>query len=943
MKGRHEALRAKALRPLTLVVRGARTTAIATILFALLTAVTTAYLVATPRLQATAYDKALGDELHSATQLQRDVTLSLTPQDNGQFVGMEMPDEPLEGLSAPFDTVNSAAQSAMGPDAALVGTPLVSAQTDAFAIAPETGASLSGPPQAVVRVQGDLDQAVTWTTGRAPGAPTQTRVLTLGKQKRRVHLMPVGVAEAVATELGLKVGASYRLTPAGESQQRGREPIFVTLAGTFAPRNPRSAIWETEPRLLGVASIPSAQGGAVRQGAFVLPIASYSALTDSLRAWSLADLAPMGSPLLTHTWRYSVRDDLVRADAPRLARMASRLDVSADMTRLPERPRLTTDLPSLVERYERSLASTSVVTSFATTGLTALAALVLMLTALVATAGRLRELALLSARGASKPRVVAMALAGPMFWGVAAAVLAAAVTLLVVPGATPWLSWVQVALLVIAPAMAITALVVSNVRGAASADAAAATSLVRSGRRIVAELALVVLAVLAVSTVRARGDVIAGGQTDWYAALSPVLVAAAAAVVVFRLFPAPIRMLSRLAGRGRGYVTFLGLARSSRASGSAGLPLLALVVGASVITVVATIAATISDERSLASFQSVGADVRVDGVRIDQADLDGLKRRAGVSAVSGAYVDGDAQIAGDIVSTGKRAQDITVIGVDPADYSAVVAGTPMESGGARPAVPAGRLAVQLSGGASVGDEIELVVRGTHLPATVTVVDPGLARIFAGRLVTTAFVPLNGLEAKVPAAQRNTAYVKASPQAQAALVKAGADDLNSLGELVTGVTSAKGVADGAARRALPTFVAQTYALAAGLAGVLTFLTVVLLLVAGRPERRHLLLRLRTMGMPRRAEVRLLAVEVLPLLFTAVLVGAAVGIAAPLLVSSAIDLSGYTAGPRPELSPSWLTGGLAALAALLLAVLALVVEEIRTRRASLTEHLRAGDTA
>ena len=83
------------------------------------------------------------------------------------------------------------------------------------------------------------------------------------------------------------------------------------------------------------------------------------------------------------------------------------------MTRLDERPRVTTDVPSLVEHYERSLASTSVVTSFATAGLTALAALVLMLTALVATASRLRELALLSARGASRPHVPRDGLGGP--------------------------------------------------------------------------------------------------------------------------------------------------------------------------------------------------------------------------------------------------------------------------------------------------------------------------------------------------------------------------------------------------------------------------------------------------------------------------------------------------------------------------------------------------
>ena len=218
-----------------------------------------------------------------------------------------------------------------------------------------------------------------------------------------------------------------------------------------------------------------------------------------------------------------------------------------------------------------------------------------------------------------------------------------------VDGVTPWASWLQMAVVVAAPAVAITAFVLMNVRGAVSAGTRGHDESGALGAPDRRGVGLIVLAVLAISTVRARGDVISSGQTDWYAALSPVLLAAAAAVVVFRVLPAPIRALSRLAGRGRGYVNFLGLARSSRASGTAGLPLLALVVGASVITVIATIAATIGDERTLASYRTIGADVRVDGARIDEVDLDRLRDRPGVSAVSGAYVDHSAQIAGAIV------------------------------------------------------------------------------------------------------------------------------------------------------------------------------------------------------------------------------------------------------------------------------------------------------
>ncbi|MFC7489314.1 MULTISPECIES: FtsX-like permease family protein [unclassified Knoellia] len=954
MSGRHEARPVRRLRVLALVRRGARSTLLVSFLFALLTATATAYLVVTPRLQGTAYDQALGDELRDATQLQRDLTLSLLPRDLGSgvtappFDGTEGPSGPGEGTLPPFDVVTDAARRAMGPDASLVGEALVAAQTSPFAIQREDGSELPGQPQAVVRVQDRLAEHVRWTSGAAPGAPTQTRVLlNEGVAIRRVHLLPVGVSDVVAKGLGLRTGSVHSLFPAVDSFRRARDQVYVVITGTFAPRDPLDSLWESDARMLDVASIPTPQGGAVRQGALLVLAENYPALSDSLRGGLTPELAPMGNPLLTHTWRYTVRDDLTRADAAPLARMASRLDTSSAMTSLPERPRLTTGVLTLLEKYERSLASTGVVTSFATAGVTALAAIVLMLTGLVATGRRLRELTLLASRGASSTHLLTMAMAGPTLSGLLAAAAAGALAVLLVDGVTPLATWAQVAVLVAAPALAIAALVLGTVRVGAAA-AGDTVSRGRAWRRIVAEAGLVIIAVLAISTVRARGDVISGGQTDWYAALSPVLLAAAAAVVVFRALPAPIRALSRLAGRGRGYVSFLGLARSSRATGTAGLPLLALVVGASILTVVATIAATIGDERSLAAYRTVGADVRVDGARIEDADLAALRERPGVSAVSGAYVDHTAQFARLSDASGAdggSVRPVTLIGTDPAAHAAVVGGTPLDSGEPPPedgstATPGGRLPAIVSGGADVGDELELVVLGVRVPVTVTAIDPALARIHSGRLMQTALVPLDSLEAKLPRARPNTAYVKASAKASAALLAQGTDDRAAIGGLVTGVVSAQSLVESAAGRALPSFVTSSYAVAAALAGLLTFLTTVLLLVAGRPERRTLILRLRAMGVPRRAEAGLLAVEVLPLLVAAVLVGAAVGIAVPPLVSGAIDLEGYTGGPRPELSPSWVVGGLAALGAFLLAVLALAIEQVRTRRASAAEHQRAG---
>ena len=91
--------------------------------------------------------------------------------------------------------------------------------------------------------------------------------------------------------------------------------------------------------------------------------------------------------------------------------------------------------------------------------------------------------------------------------------------------------------------------------------------------------------------------------------------------------------------------------------------------------------------------------------------------------------------------------------------------------------------MQLSEGASVGDEIELVVRGTNVPATVTAVDPDLARINAGRLTRTAFVPLEALAAEVPPAQQQHGIRQGiSPKATASLVAQGTDDRDAIGAL-----------------------------------------------------------------------------------------------------------------------------------------------------------------
>ncbi|MEY7981603.1 ABC transporter permease, partial [Streptomyces pilosus] len=98
-----------------------------------------------------------------------------------------------------------------------------------------------------------------------------------------------------------------------------------------------------------------------------------------------------------------------------------------------------------------------------------------------------------------------------------------------------------------------------------------------SRRRTVAELTLVAVAGGAGVALRTRG-VSDGGEAsgDALVSLAPVLVGMIAALLLVRLHPLPLRALAGPAGRLRGVVGPLSLARASRASGSAVLPLLAL-------------------------------------------------------------------------------------------------------------------------------------------------------------------------------------------------------------------------------------------------------------------------------------------------------------------------------------------------------------------------------
>ena len=567
--------------------------------------------------------------------------------------------------------------------------------------------------------------------------------------------------------LGGRGGDVLELTPSPDAQRRVT-PTVVSISGTYEPLDATTDVWAAEPRMLGIAKIPFGQGETKDQAALVAPLSSYAAVADGV--WRIPrGESPTPSPAFDHSWRYRIDEGrIVRTDAAPIRSLLVTLETNQDVwLEVPERPTVITGLATLLDRYDRDVAVTDVLTSFVTGGVTALAVLVLGLTALVGADRRVAEVRLLRSRGASTGVVLGLVAAWTSALGVPAALLAWAVTALALPGPVPRATLVEVALVVLLPLLAAVAVTWRRL-GAIEEVPDETRDLGRAARRVVLEVVVIALAVSAVTTVRSRGGVIAAGRTDWFATVTPVLVALAASVLAIRFLPWPVGLMSRLAARGKGLVAYLGLTRAARTGASAAVPITALVVGTTLVALMSTLSATVEAQRDLAAYRAVGADARVDAARIDPGDVEGLASRAGVTAALPALVERSSGVVVD----GKESL-VTVLAVDPVAYEAALRGTPVEVDLPSMAASGDALPVVLSGGPGAAT-FDLVVRGTTIPARRAGTVPGLVRALGGREGVVALVPLDALTAAQDTTQPNTVLLKASSAAQADAGQAGED-------------------------------------------------------------------------------------------------------------------------------------------------------------------------
>ncbi|WP_225832272.1 ABC transporter permease [Streptomyces sp. NK08204] len=791
-----------------------------------------------------------------------------------------------------------------------VGTTISLAVPDAWLPRP------SGLPAKVQLVaQNGLAAHARVRAGRLPRAPG-----TVDASSARVE---AAVSADTAERLHIRVGSVIHVPAVA------RPPIAVRVTGILTPRDPADAYWSAVPllRTPTLVSVPTLGPDPVRYwlGALLLPPDAAPVLLGTGgnpgRYWFLA---PDLDGLRAH--------DLDRLDST-LAALESGPGLRRARNAVDPGVGVESDLDDALASFTRLRSGISPLVAVAAAGTATVLGVVLLMAAGLAADRRRTELALLRARGASLPGLAGRLLAETAVVAVPAGALGLAVALFAVPaGRTRYAVAAAVAVTVTAcgalPLRA--ALAHRPVRVTAPREDVAARR--PSRRRTVAELTLLVLAAGAVAALRRQGT--SGGRL---VAVAPVLCGIVAALVLLRLYPLLLRRVARPAGRLRGAVGQLSLARAARTSVSAVLPLLALLTALTTAAFGGSVLAGVAEARDRAALLTVGADARADSDGPLPAAVVGRVRAVpGVRAVAAVSIAYDAKPA--------DGQDsVPLVGVDPGPYARLASRTGLGAfgpGALRSRTgPTGPLPALASPSVAAS-------YGTRRPFPVRLEDGGTVtvRITAVRDRTPALpsadflvVDRAGLSAD---AARPTALLLTGGRADAAGLRRAA---------ARGATVRVRAEERARYAASPLQSGAEHVYTAAVAAGAGFAVLALLLALLRaaPERAALLARLRTMGLTRAQGRRLLVLESLPQALLASLGGTLTGWAAVRLLSPGIDLTAIalptarTPVTEAELRPDIWSLTVPAVTVLVVATGIAGVQAWWTGRRGAVRELRAGD--
>ncbi|MGV9405858.1 FtsX-like permease family protein [Streptomyces sp. NPDC003667] len=747
--------------------------------------------------------------------------------------------------------------------------------------------------------------------GRLPRAPGRVDVDTPETE--------AAVSAATARTLHIKVGSVIRVS-------RFTGTLTVRISGILVPRDPGGAYWSTMPLLRTPALERLPEPGPPQtywHGALLLPPEATLTLLGGEKApYRYWNFAPRPGSRPAHDLGRLRAAVATLESGPGLRRARSLTDPDLDVS---------TGLDDVVIAFSRLRSGISPLVGVAAAGTATVAAVVLLMTGGLAADRRRAELALLRARGASLPGLTGRLLAETAVVAVPAGAAGLAAALVLVPGPRAGLAVAAAGAVTLAACAALplhAVLAHRSVRLAGPREDMASAR--PSRRRTVAELTLLALAAGAVATLRAQGT-----SAGRLVSLAPALTGVIAALLLLRLYPLLLRRLARPAGRLRGAVAPLSLARAGRTRASAVLPLLALLTALTTAAFGGSVLAGVAEARDHAALLTVGADGRLDSATALPAGLAGrIGAVPGVRAVTAAAIAYDAKPA-DGVDT------VPLVGVDPRAYAELTARTGLGTITAEEL--RGRAAHPLPALASPA-----VARnyGTRSPFPVRLAD--------GSAVT---VRITAVHDGTPAAPTgdfllvDRAGLPSSAARPTTLLLTGAHpDAAALRRAAPAPATVRLLAEERARYAdspLQTGAGHVYTAAVAAGAGFAVLALLLALLRAAPERAALLARLRTMGLTRAQGRRLLVLESLPQALLAAAGGTLTGWATVHLLSPGIDLttialtSSQTPAGRAFLRPDPWSLTLPALAVVALAVGVATTQAWWTSRRGSVRELRAGD--
>lgn len=855
---------------------------VALLLFTLV-AVTSFAVAAGPRLFNRVADDGLRYEVARATAIQRNVQLSRI-------------DRIPAGSDDPMARVVARGEGLRGqfPDS------IVDLVDGEHFVVDSTRFLLADPPRyrtyVTFRLQDGLDDQVELLEGRWPADVPPLPADDPAAPPRFEVAVSEGTAAATGIEIGdrLQANADPGDPIVRNVFPRPTTPIEIDVVGRFSVRDPAAAYWYDDGSLDEI-TIGGTDDNPIAFATGLFAPAAYD------------DLVDLGLPA-RYQWREFV-------DAQRLD--ASQVDVlSAELRRVEAAFNTTgvartgatllrTGLPDIIDRYLDQRATSEAALSVAALGPLAVAAGAVGLIGFLVIRRRRPALALARGRGASAGQLLVAQLWEGLLLTVPAAVLglgAAAVLVVARANVLSPIGAILVALAATAMLIGSTWPVARRARRELERDDPPMVRL--APRRLVFETLVVGLSLAAAWLLRERGLEVggsgAGSGFDPFLAASPLLIGVAVGLLTIRLYPLPVRALGWLMARRRDLVPVLGLRNLGRHPTTGYLPLLILMLTVAIGTFSSVLQASIERSQAQVAWQDIGADYRViarsAGALPDELDARDV---AGVEAAAEAWIVPNASL-----STGPgRRFTMLIEAVDPAAYSAVLAGSPVapdfpstfavpptQPGTGTPAdpIPAAVSERRPNGSDPItaGQSFELTLDGQTFTFRVDAFLPS----FPGIRLTDPFVV-------VPFASVSAAW-QGSLRPNVELLRGPPTVAGPLATALGATPGAPGVASRYERYAamhdapLVAAVVGGFAVALFVAGAYAALAVIAVVILHAQRRARELAFLRTLGLTSRQVAALTVVEQgLPVVL-ALGIGIGLGLALAWLLAPGIDLAAFS---------------------------------------------------